>query len=356
MGIVKSVRSRQLVIAGLVFAMLGCSNRATISGPVQSSTESSYSIASLARRPNPLAPINGMLPIKSLPNDPGYEPAPVSGRPGYFRLRDGSVILGPPNELQRLRKLGYKIGGDAPSDVAGTPSLIATSTPPPTDTNGAFRRMYSDGILSAAVSSGWILGPSQPGMPLNAPNGSTGFIYIEGWPGGFGGDNAEGGIFWNPGSQKYALYWSNDVEHFHSGTMLFSPQTFSLGLAQVCVQGTNCTQVQEGVVALGSGNGDQHITPEIPGWTGVSNCCAFALDTSIAQKTDQFKDGVIFQNIEWDFNSPAITETWYPDLGYYQTGPSVFVGGQRFPDNSSKVIVTNFQSWSQETDEIDLHP
>jgi len=347
-----------------------------------------------------------------------YHPAPVLGMPGYFRLRTGEIILGPPNVLRDLPRYialaGYSpqvqplvkptpkpspTPTPTPYPCPSSASWNGSGTPPPCDMTGAFHRVYTDDRSSQgyASASSVVYAPTQAGLPTYPPkDGSTGFIYIEAWPLSNPGNTAEGGFEYSPGSTsaptRYNQYSSNAADGFQVGTTIYPPtdtcypncyMSFGLGLTAVGYPNNTPpqyleTDTNQSCVVAGTWHGclsDFHQSP-LPSGYGSWNCCRFALMTTIAQcvgtsgncaaNSNRFSDGAKFSDVEYS----DLCTSWVPPgamtessgCSYPQFPPNPIAGEQSFPPDATKVIVqfssAFFGGWGfpqLETVTIDLH-
>ena len=247
--------------------------------------------------------------------------------------------------------------------------------PPVCTDTGAFRRVYSrPGYFGATAIVSLPKTPSDVALHV-ADQGDirkqAAYVYLEGWVGGDAkSTNYEFGFQYNEGTNDYTLYshgpgyYWNPTGHdkgfrFRAGHRVrISMYAYPRGHADSrwpavpgCKNDQRCLVVR--AQDLSSGKIIEQAF-DAAGWVG--NSLIFARMTTIAQdanpsrQTDIFNDGAIFGPIRW---SEARLGKLVP--GGVHASDWSSGGEQSFPDDSSRVIVTNQTGETAETDTLDLH-
>ena len=180
---------------------------------------------------------------------------------------------------------------------------------------------------------------------------------MEGWPGAKT-SNSEGGLQYSKANNWYTLYAKtagSSAYHFAMGSF---PAGHSIEINLIAlsavVPGGMCTTLpcleitgsllENNCKPSGHYICNTFLTEAASGWAG--NCCIFGRVVSIAQNYNAFSDLSVFGPVS----------TSYANMCQQLSTCMTWSGGgvQNWPNDSTRIIVTNYSS-SGQTDKINLH-
>jgi hypothetical protein len=264
---------------------------------------------------------------------------PMAGNPNEVQLSDGEIVNPPPD--------------DVPTKDCGFVGYV----PPACTTTGAFRRFYSQPGASFMEGT-WDVSPST-NLPTPPPAkvAGAGYVYTEGWPTSNLSAPSEAGFAYVAQKKWFYAYLKtpggamyNKKRWASSTSQQLDIQLYGSASGQVSAvfTGTCFTPAPNGNTACTSAMN----TPD-PGWN-ATGCCVVASMVTIAEPPP----GGIFNNgfIWGPADQVDCSSMQPPAVPGNCSVPGLMDAGQRYPNNTSKIIVKEPVFPGTESDTINLHP
>jgi hypothetical protein len=240
------------------------------------------------------------------------------------------------------------------------------NTPPSCGNSGAFRRVYS-GTGAGYVDDQWLPPYGSPTWPASS---TVGHLYVEGWPSA-GSANTEAGFVYSRANHRYLPYFKGPGGHHwvsNNVILLKAGQWMAASLqAKPCALSSGpCAQASFGgqcdsVVSTIQGQPPAYNCANDPdcnpntnecyfgdefsdsGWG--SSCCITATMATLAQKTQNFTVGNDFGPIQAEGFAGACASCT----------SNYLKGAESWPNDPTRVIITNQGATGSETVELKLH-